>query len=144
MPNPPRTLRSFYSLTAPDALEARHTALLLVDFQREFTDGALPVPDARSAFERASLLLRNRRAPMGLPSACRQWFLPGGLMQHIAIVLYDGFDALDAIGPWEVFRKAGNFGAPLSTSFVARGGATRIQSSDGLPMTEFGSLEPDD
>jgi transcriptional regulator GlxA family with amidase domain len=65
-------------------------------------------------------------------------------MNHIAIVLYDGFDALDAIGPWEVFRKAGNLGAPLSTGFVARGSATRIESSDGLPMTEFGSLDEDD
>jgi len=58
----PKTLRSFYNLTAPEALEARRTALLLVDFQREFTDGALPVPDARSAIERASLLLRWARA----------------------------------------------------------------------------------
>ena len=64
-------------------------------------------------------------------------------MTHIAIVLYDGFDALDAIGPWEVFRKAGHLGAPLSTGFVARAGATRVESSDGLPMTGLASLEED-
>lgn len=58
----PKTLRSFYNLTAPETLEARRTALMLVDFQREFTDGALPVPDARSAIERASLLLHWARA----------------------------------------------------------------------------------
>src|SRR5512144_717202 len=57
----PKTLRSFYNLRAPEALVARRTALLLVDFQREFTDGALPVPDAGSAIERASLLLRWAR-----------------------------------------------------------------------------------
>src|SRR5438067_2032323 len=65
-------------------------------------------------------------------------------MIRIAIVLYDGFDALDAIGPWEVFRKAEKNGAPIHAHFVARESVGSIESSDGLPMTSFGSLEQDD
>lgn len=65
-------------------------------------------------------------------------------MTRIAIVLYDGFDALDAIGPWEVLRKAEQLGAPLSAHFVAREAERSLESSDGLPMSRYGSLERDD
>jgi transcriptional regulator GlxA family with amidase domain len=65
-------------------------------------------------------------------------------MNRIAIVLYDGFDALDAIGPWEVLRKAEKLGAPVSPRFVAREGSDRIESSDGLSISDFESLERDE
>lgn len=65
-------------------------------------------------------------------------------MIGIAIVVYDGFDALDAIGPWEVLRKAEKLGAPLAARFVARGGVSSVESSDGLLLTQLAPLEKDD
>jgi transcriptional regulator GlxA family with amidase domain len=62
-------------------------------------------------------------------------------MVTLGIILYDGFDSLDAIGPWEVFRKAEIAGARLSTRFLARERSTPIVSSDGLTMTNFEPLE---
>lgn len=41
-------------------------------------------------------------------------------MIRFGIVLYDGFDELDAIGPWEVLRSAAKFGAPFETRLVQR------------------------
>jgi putative intracellular protease/amidase len=46
-------------------------------------------------------------------------------MMKIGIILYDGFDALDAIGPWEAFRKAQREGAPLDVVFLVSEGPPR-------------------
>jgi nicotinamidase-related amidase len=61
-PPPPATLRSLYNLTPPAWLSRGRTALLLVDFQREFLDGGLPVPGAAAAIARAHALLSWARA----------------------------------------------------------------------------------
>jgi nicotinamidase-related amidase len=53
----PRTLRALYGLGPPAALERSKTALLLVDFQREFFVGALPLPDGEHAVAHAKQLL---------------------------------------------------------------------------------------
>jgi nicotinamidase-related amidase len=55
--DPPRTLRDRYGLTRPTAIDPRRTALILIDWQGEFFDGGLPVPDGRRALERAAALL---------------------------------------------------------------------------------------
>lgn len=59
---PPATLRSVYGLRPPSELTAHRTALIFVDFQQEFVDGGLPLPDAAPAIAQAEQLLRWARA----------------------------------------------------------------------------------
>jgi nicotinamidase-related amidase len=58
----PATLRALYGLPPTAALDPARTALVLVDFQREFLDGGLPLPDAAPAVDRAARLLAWARA----------------------------------------------------------------------------------
>lgn len=58
----PTTLRSMYAIAPVSALEPRATALVLVDFQEEFVNGRLPLPDGPRAIAAASELLRWARA----------------------------------------------------------------------------------
>ena len=53
----PHTLRALYGLAPPASLERSKPALLLVDFQREFFEGALPLPDGADAVAHARQLL---------------------------------------------------------------------------------------
>lgn len=67
-------------------------------------------------------------------------------MVNVQIVLFDGFDPLDVIGPFEVIT-AGQlcFGAPLSVSFVAEGGPRRVPSGSGcLALETAGPLSVGD
>lgn len=57
---------------------------------------------------------------------------------HVAIVLYDGFDELDAIGPYEVFRTANAMGGAVDASLVTLVPSQSITASHGL------TVEPDD
>ncbi len=59
---PPVTLREQYGLRPPPALDPARTALLLVDMQREFVDGALIVPGAALAIANATRLLAWARS----------------------------------------------------------------------------------
>ena len=59
---PPSTLRARYGLRPPPAIDPRRAALLLVDMQREFLDGALPVPGAAQAVASAARLLAWARS----------------------------------------------------------------------------------
>ena len=60
------------------------------------------------------------------------------------IVLFDGFDELDAIGPYEVFQNAAQAGAPLETRLVTLAEADRVTASHGLRVEPDGTLgEPD-
>lgn len=52
----PTTLRALYGLPRPLSLGAPRTALVLVDFQNEFVEGKLPLPEARPAIRRAAEL----------------------------------------------------------------------------------------
>jgi nicotinamidase-related amidase len=52
----PTTLRALYGLAPPASLRAAKTALVLVDFQREYVSGRLPLPAVRAAIARASEL----------------------------------------------------------------------------------------
>ncbi|AQT51974.1 isochorismatase family protein [Burkholderia cenocepacia] len=51
MKNP--TLRQILGATAPDALPASSTALLVIDFQDEYFTGALPIPNGADALRNA-------------------------------------------------------------------------------------------
>lgn len=57
---------------------------------------------------------------------------------HVAIVLYDGFDELDAIGPYEVLRSANDLGGPLDASLATIVPTETVTASHGL------RVEPDD
>jgi transcriptional regulator GlxA family with amidase domain len=62
---------------------------------------------------------------------------------RIAVVVFDGFDELDAIGPLEVLRNAATMGdAGLQVELVALGGAAEVTGSHGLVVRTDGPLDP--
>ncbi|MEU0803969.1 hypothetical protein [Streptomyces sp. NPDC005970] len=55
---------------------------------------------------------------------------------HVQIALFDGFDPLDVLGPFEVFHSAGEFsGGGVSTEFVSAEGARDVVS--GFPSIKL-------
>lgn len=64
---------------------------------------------------------------------------------QIDIVLYEGFDELDAIGPFEVFGAAADYGADLSTRLVTLEATETVTASHGLRVEPDGVLaDPED
>ncbi|TNJ67544.1 DJ-1/PfpI family protein [Paenibacillus hemerocallicola] len=64
---------------------------------------------------------------------------------HVQIVLFDGFDLLDALAPYEVFCAAKMYsGGALSVELVTAEGARSVASGiDGLPIVASGVLDPE-
>lgn len=63
---------------------------------------------------------------------------------EIEILLYEGFDELDAIGPYEVFRTASEAGGDLAATLVTAEPTERVSASHGLRVEPDGVLgEPD-
>jgi transcriptional regulator GlxA family with amidase domain len=60
---------------------------------------------------------------------------------RIAILLYPGFDELDAIGPFEVFRHAATMGAPVEVTLNTLDGAAEVVASGGLRVHPDGKLD---
>jgi transcriptional regulator GlxA family with amidase domain len=60
---------------------------------------------------------------------------------RIGIVVFDGFDELDAIGPYEVLRNAAVGGADVETLLVTREPAERVTGSHGLVVEPQGVLD---
>jgi transcriptional regulator GlxA family with amidase domain len=58
----------------------------------------------------------------------------------VAIVLYDGFDELDAIGPYEVFANAVAAAGEGSVALVTLGARETVTASHGLRVEPDGSL----
>jgi len=58
----------------------------------------------------------------------------------VAIILYDGFDDLDAIGPFEVFNHAQTFGADLEVGLYALPSQDLVESCHGLRVEPDGAL----
>lgn len=50
----------------------------------------------------------------------------------VEIVLFEGFDELDAIGPYEVFENAARAGAPLETDLVTLEATDVVTAGHGL------------
>jgi transcriptional regulator GlxA family with amidase domain len=50
---------------------------------------------------------------------------------RIQILLYDGFDELDGIAPYEVLRTAGEYGADIHAELVGAYGAGTVTASHG-------------
>ncbi len=64
----------------------------------------------------------------------------------VAIVLFDGVDELDAVGPFEVFENARDEGADLTVSLCTLDGSESITASHGLdigPAVPLADLSPD-
>jgi transcriptional regulator GlxA family with amidase domain len=59
----------------------------------------------------------------------------------VGIVLYDGFDDLDAVGPFEVLRNAQAAGADVAVELVTRDGAESVTSSHGMTVAAHGVLD---
>ena len=56
----------------------------------------------------------------------------------VAILLYEGFDEMDAVAPYEVFRTAAAFGADVDANLKTLVPSERVTASHGL------RVEPDD
>ncbi|HEX5392214.1 MAG TPA: cysteine hydrolase family protein [Rhodocyclaceae bacterium] len=54
-----KTLRQWAGVMPPTSVDCSHTALLLVDFQREYFDGKLPIPDGSAALSAAKRLVKS-------------------------------------------------------------------------------------
>jgi transcriptional regulator GlxA family with amidase domain len=53
---------------------------------------------------------------------------------RIEIVVFDGFDEMDAIAPYEVLRTAAALGAPIEADLVGAHGAATVTASHGLRL----------
>jgi transcriptional regulator GlxA family with amidase domain len=62
----------------------------------------------------------------------------------ICIVVYDGFDELDAIGPFEVFQNASRAGANCTISLRTVNEQSVVTASHGLRIEADGPLEDAD
>jgi len=63
---------------------------------------------------------------------------------NVEIVLYEGFDELDAIGPFEVFANADRLGGAFDVSLVTLDPAETVTASHGLRMGVDGTLSKPD
>lgn len=62
----------------------------------------------------------------------------------VEVVLFDGFDELDGVGPFEVLSQATMYGADLSVRTVTLEPVERIEAAHGLRIEPDGVLgEPD-
>lgn len=60
---------------------------------------------------------------------------------RIAIIAFDGFDELDAIAPYEVFRHAARHGADLEATVVTVTHVAEVVAAGGLFVRPHGSLD---
>nr|WP_137683762.1 DJ-1/PfpI family protein [Haloarcula mannanilytica] len=61
-------------------------------------------------------------------------------MDTVAIACFDGFDELDAIGPYEVFENAARFGASWDVTLHSVRESEMVTASHGLRVEPDGSL----
>jgi transcriptional regulator GlxA family with amidase domain len=62
-------------------------------------------------------------------------------IESVAIVLYEGFDELDAIGPYEVLENAAEAGADLDVALYTLEPAGRVTASHGLVVEPDSALD---
>ncbi|HEX8083402.1 MAG TPA: DJ-1/PfpI family protein [Solirubrobacteraceae bacterium] len=62
---------------------------------------------------------------------------------RIEIVVYDGFDELDAIGPFEVLRNAATVVEDLDVELVGENGGGEVVASHGMRLVVEGGLSGD-
>ncbi|MFO1518909.1 MAG: DJ-1/PfpI family protein [bacterium] len=54
---------------------------------------------------------------------------------QIQILLFPGFDELDGVGPYEVFRMAAKAGAPCEVKLVTLNGTPQVRAAHGLEIS---------
>ena len=59
----------------------------------------------------------------------------------IAVIVFDGVDELDAIGPYEVFANAGQGGADVSVSLVTLDDREEVVGSHGVRIRPHGTWD---
>ncbi|WP_254824443.1 DJ-1/PfpI family protein [Haloglomus halophilum] len=59
---------------------------------------------------------------------------------HVAVLLYDGFDEMDAVGPFEVFANAARVGADCEVSLREVDDAAVVTASHGMRVEPDGPL----
>ena len=52
-----QTIRQMTGASAPESLDPATTALLVIDFQKEYFDGRMPIPDGAKALANARRLI---------------------------------------------------------------------------------------
>jgi transcriptional regulator GlxA family with amidase domain len=60
---------------------------------------------------------------------------------RVAVLVYPGFDELDAVGPYEVLRTAQAAGADVEVTLVSRDQTARVTGAHGLTVEPQGTLE---
>jgi transcriptional regulator GlxA family with amidase domain len=61
---------------------------------------------------------------------------------HVSILLYDGFDELDAVAPFEVFQNAGAYGGDCDAEFVTLDDREFVTASHGMRVGVDRVLDP--
>ncbi len=59
---------------------------------------------------------------------------------NVEILLFDGFDELDALGPWEVFAGVAAVRDDVTASLVTLEGAREVRADHGLVVRAHGAL----
>jgi transcriptional regulator GlxA family with amidase domain len=62
----------------------------------------------------------------------------------VVILLFEGFDELDAVAPYEVFETADDFGAGVDTRFVTLSRAETVEAAHGMRIESDGVLADTD
>lgn len=62
-------------------------------------------------------------------------------IESVVIVLYEGFDELDAIGPYEVFTNAAEAGVDFEVALYTLESTERVTASHGLTVEPDGTLD---
>lgn len=63
---------------------------------------------------------------------------------RVAVLCYDGFDELDAVGPYEVFAEATSRGADLPVRLLTVDDRERVTAAHGIRVELDGRLPPPD
>lgn len=64
-------------------------------------------------------------------------------MMKVQIIIFDGFDELDAITPFEVFRTATEIGADVQAELVTLNYPTEVSAAHGMRIRPDANLEID-
>lgn len=71
------TIRALSGATSTQSIDSKSTALLVIDFQNEYFDGKLPIPDGKSALDNAKRLI-DMADGSGIPVFHVQHVTPAG------------------------------------------------------------------
>jgi chromate reductase len=91
-------------------------------------------------------LREQDRSPTRNPVVAPRPGVPPGLAEdglNVDIVVFEGFDELDALGPLEVLRTGAALGAEVTASLVTLDGATHVTGAHGVRVSVDGPPHED-